>query len=139
MNGFTEIKTALFNEYKSEAKTQYTNMKFILDTLDGMINPTNISVFKAMTIMSAGLYNKNKKDYERGYRLFEKACFEACDLDNYNAENTILFNMEEATEKNPTGETKNEEAYRQMCNWVMTEKLGVDKRHQHLLKFGYFN
>jgi len=129
-----ELVEELFEEMRTIAKKEYLQSVEIIKN----INPHNVGLIKAGAIMSAGIFNKNKKDYERGYRLFVKACYVATDSETYAGRNTILLNAESITEENPKGQSKNEEAFRQICNWCMENKKIIDERNNDILRFGYF-
>ena len=58
----------LFEEYKKDAKEMYLLHKKLIENFEGKINPTVIRLYKNVCIMNAGIYNRNKGHYLKGYK-----------------------------------------------------------------------
>lgn len=119
-------------EYKNEARENYLQNRRVIEALDGKVNKECVTLSKDWCIMSAGIVNKDKQMYEKGYRLTIKQMYKMVENDDSN--NRVLFDMNDNASV-----TRNENAYLTMCNHFKKQKEMVDERHKNLIAYGYFD
>jgi len=126
---------SLFKAYRDEAKENYEENKEMVDGVqrDNVnVDDNSLKMLKFNCIMDAGVYNKDKKLYQRGYNKVMKQMFIM--VEDVNTDNYVLIDT-----NNDYALTKNENAYITMCNHLKKEKQLLEKRHKNLMEKGYFN
>jgi len=125
----------LFEEYKKDAKEMYLLHKKLFENLEGKIDPTLIKIYKNLCIMNAGIYNKDKHLYVKGYNKVISLMLEL--IENFNEENSSKVCLDFCDDLPKTH--YNEGAYLRICNNFKEEKKLLDERNNNLMRFGYFD
>ena len=130
----------LINEFmvffKEDAIFFYERNKFLMEEFGGKATSGSIKLLKATCITSAGIYNKNKEMYLKGYKKIEKIMRENMEGNFDNCE-LILDDGRNVDDLEVVA--KNNYAFVKMCNHFRDQKKGIDIRHGHLMKYGYFD
>jgi len=122
---------SMFKLYRDDAKQKYLECKSVFDHFkDKPQVPVKMSRYNC--IMDAGIYNKNKKMYQKGYALVIKQMYKT--MEDYNPDTYV--NIDPHGEKLFRGK---EDGYLKLCNHYKEEKEILDTRHRHLMMYGYFN
>ena len=127
----------MIKEYKNEARQNYLENQEMLDAfaVNGVLDRMDINSIKMVKfncIMDAGVYNRDKKMYQRGYNKVMNHMFKC--VENDVTDNLVLFDT-----NNRNNVTKNENAYLTLCNHFKLEKERLERRHKDLLNCGYFD
>lgn len=125
------------DKIQQDAKYQYESAMTMVSQLQGKVSDSSIKMTKAGAWIQAGIYNKNKEQYEKGKKKWLNMMYKIEDETREKSKHKICFINVDAEDK--VSSSKNENAYLNVCNSLYQYKKDLDELGEMLQRTDYFN
>ena len=101
--------------------------------MNGTLSNTSIKLARMVCILHAGIFNKDKKMYDKGRRQIAKHLFVMMDGIDSHSDRIAFYDDENDTM------IRNENGYLSACNKLMKQKEVMEKTHELIVLIRYFD